>query len=250
MLRSVLVDISTLEESQIQGMWKVFEKYYADISYERFLRDLSSKNHVILLFADHKLAGFSTIKVFKEKIGNQKITAIYSGDTIIEEAYWGQTALQREFYNFLVKTWFLNLDSTVYWFLISKGYKTYCLLTRNFAEHWPRHEKATPAFESALIDRLSGSLFGSAWKKELGVLQFENPMGRLKNNVAPISEELRKFPDIRFFAEQNPHHENGDELCCLGKFDLATILYFPMKVIRKNIQQLQIRPSRESIAVS
>lgn len=250
MLTSQLVNVSSLEETQIQGMWRIFEKYYADISYERFLSDLADKDHVILLSAKHSVAGFSTIKVFREKFENRKITAIYSGDTIIDESYWGNTALQKEFYRFLVKTYFANLDSEVYWYLISKGYKTYCLLTRNCLEHWPRHDKPTPAFEKELMHRLSSKMFGAAWKPELGVLQFENPMGRLKNNVAPISDEMRAIPDIRFFEQSNPHHDRGDELCCLGKLDMAAFLYFPVKMVRKQLRSLQQRAPRAALTSS
>lgn len=235
-LRAKIVSAKTLRENKLDDMWTVFSQYYEDIERERFESDLAKKSHVILLMdgGDKSLQGFSTLELIPGKILGKRFLAIYSGDTIISEDYWGQTALQRAFTGYTLKHMVQNPLIPVYWFLISKGYKTYLLLSRNYVEHWPRFEMDTPAFQSAVIDTLSFNKFGEAWKRELGVLKFHDPQGKLKEAVAPIDEDLlRQFHDIQFFAHANPGHPQGDELCCLGRVNPAFIVNFAMRTSRK-----------------
>ena len=41
-----------------------------------------------------------------------------------------------------------------YWFLISKGYKTYRFLPLFFREFYPRHDAPTPAWAKEILDAL------------------------------------------------------------------------------------------------
>ena len=38
-----------------------------------------------------------------------------------------------------------------------------------------------------------------------------------------VDGKLLRHPDIAFFCDQNPGHEQGDELCCLGRLTLAVV---------------------------
>ena len=235
-LRAKVINVQSLRANKLHDMWRVFSRYYDDIERARFEADLTKKTHVILLIdaGDKSLQGFSTLELIPGEIDGKRFLAIYSGDTIVHEDYWGQTALQRAFTTYTLKHMVQNPTIPVYWFLISKGYKTYLLLSRNYVEHWPRWEESTPQFQRSVIDHLASNKFGDAWKKELGVLKFEDPQGKLKGDVAPIDEELlRQYRDISFFHEANPGHHDGDELCCLGRVNPAFIANFAARTTRK-----------------
>ena len=234
-LTAEFIAVVSLDESLIQEMWFLFENYYDDVDFDRFRSDLGAKREVILLRdkGDGSLQGFSTLTVFNKTLNGQRFIAIYSGDTIIHRDYWGQNALQKAFFWYLVKTWFSNPGVDVYWYLISKGYKTYLLLANNFPNYWPRYDSPTPAPIAEIIDCLSREMFGNAWVPEKGILRFSQPLGSLKPDVAPVSAAARSQPHIRYFCEQNPHHADGDELCCVGRVDRTLLLSYPFKVLRK-----------------
>lgn len=227
--------VAKLDKESIEQMWQIFEQYYLDVDRSRFEADLSAKHDVFLLrdIKSGALQGFSTVKVFEEAINGKKFIAIYSGDTIIKRDFWGQTALQKAFFLYITKVYLAHPFTPVYWFLISKGYKTYLLLSRNFPAYWPCHSSDTPAFEARVINLLAANMFGSAWKADQGILSFDTPMGKLKGEVAPITDTMLTHPDIRFFVEKNPGHIAGDELCCLGKVDLMLAFHFPKKLLKK-----------------
>jgi hypothetical protein len=245
-LEAQTVAVSAISAADRERMWEVFQTYYADVSREMFDSDLAEKNHVFLLrdTGDKNIKGFSTVQVMHDTVVGKKVVAIFSGDTIVENEYWGQTALQKAFFRYILRIKSKNVFVPVYWFLISKGYKTYLLLSRNFPEHWPRHSKQTPPWQRAVLDTFAKRKFGDAWKSERGILQFNQCQGRLREGVAHIDENLLKQPDIKFFVEKNPHHELGDELCCLGKVDLKVASYYPLKLMRKKM----FRSKRKSLS--
>ncbi len=249
-LRSKTIAVGALDDATRQAMWSLFAQYYADVSKANFLRDLAEKNHVIVLrdVHDHSVQGFSTLKVLENTVAGRRFVAVFSGDTLVAREYWGQTALQRAFLSYVVRTKMRHPRKPVYWFLISKGYKTYLLLSRNFPEYWPRHDKATPPWQAAIIDVLARLKYPQAWRPELGILHFEQSEGRLKDDVAPLDASLTRYPDIRFFAERNPGHAQGDELCCIGRVDANLWVAYMSKWLRRTIGHTRLertsRPDR------
>ena len=234
-----LTPVAQLSRSRIDQMWCVFDAHYADVTRSRFEDDLAAKEEVILLLDGDHVGGFSTLQVMHGTHEGRPFAAVYSGDTVIEPAYWGQSALQRAFFAKVVRTRLRYPGRPVYWFLISKGYKTYLLLVRNFPNSWPRHDSEMPAAIAAVLDQLATRKFGTAWKKDRGVLVFDEPLGRLRVGLA--SPEGVDDPDAQFFVTHNPGHAEGEEMCCIGIIDLA----FARKFIGKHVARaLGRRPSR------
>ncbi len=245
-LRGMVVAVQTLSCDARDAMWVVFSTYYAAITREKFEADLAQKQDVIMLLdsADGSVQGFSTIEVYAPKVQGRAVIAVYSGDTVITEAYWGQHALHRAFNRYLLMTKLRHPLVPVYWFLISKGYKTYLLLARNVPNHYPRHDRATPQFDQAVLDALCSEKFGNAYLPEQGILRFETCQGRLKRGVAPIEASLLEHPDIRFFVEQNPGHMDGEELCCLGQVDAVLPVAFMFRQFKKAVRNALTRARR------
>ncbi len=236
-LRARIQPIDTLRPEQRTSLWEMFQRYYVGVEPETFEADLRDKDELILL-SDSRgtIAGFSTLKTYRKTVEGRPIIVVFSGDTIVEPAYWGQTCLQRAFFRYVMKVKFKAGRTPVYWYLLSKGYKTYLLLSRNFATYYPRHDLPTPTFERALIQTLSVERYGEAFEPQRGVLQAEACPGRLRSGVAPLDLSLLSADDIRFFHQRNPGHAAGDELCCLGLIDHHLARKFCARVVRKSLR--------------
>jgi hypothetical protein len=218
-LSARIIAVEALYPETREAMWRLFCRYYTEVGREIFFSDLAQKSHVILIRerVDHEVKGFSTIQTYDAEVDGRRVAVLFSGDTIVDREYWGQTALQRAFLRFIIQYKLSHPLTPVYWFLISKGYKTYLLLSRNFPTYWPRHDRETPPWEQALIHKLAGEKFGDTYVPADGVLRFETCPCRLKQGVAPIDDQLRaRYPEVRFFEQKNPGHSDGDELCCIG----------------------------------
>lgn len=231
--------VSELTDQQKEKMFKVFAKYYDNVSFENFKYDLDKKNAVFLLLdrEDLELKGFSTIVDLKFITKNRRIVrGLFSGDTIIETEYWGQTALGVAFLKYLFMQKLKRPFSPLYWFLISKGFKTYLMMANNFIEHWPRYERETPPDKKEILDGLATTLYGNHYSPEGGIISFsdEELKDSLKIGVAPITKSmLQENPRIAFFAAKNPEWERGNELCCIAPMSLLMPFRYQLKIIRR-----------------
>jgi hypothetical protein len=238
-LRARIHTVAELDDLTREAMWQLFTRYYAEVSRAAFFGDLDRKQHAIVLRtrSDGVLRGFSTLQVYQRVVQGRRLGVVFSGDTIVDGRFWGQTALQRAFFWFTLRHKLTHPHLPVFWFLISKGYKTYLLLARNFPEHWPRRDRPTPAWPRAVIDSLAQEKFGEDWDAGAGVVRFASCPGRLKGDAAPIDDEVRdRCPEARFFEAQNPGHASGDELCCLGRIGPRLWINFLARLAVKRVR--------------
>lgn len=241
------VFVRRLDDATREAMWQLYSAYYRDATREVFFRDLSAKERVILLRdrARGTLRGFSTLTFFRLTVAGRRVAVIYSGDTVIQRAFWGHSALQRAFLRQIVGFKLKNPHLPVYWYLITKGYRTYLLLSRNFPEHWPRHERPTPPWQRALIDAVARRRFAGRWQPERGILRYQPGAGLLREEVAPVSDvALEHHPDMRFFCQANPGHAHGEELCCIGRVDPPMWAYYLRRLAQKKLSTLLAKPRR------
>lgn len=237
-LFSKVINVKKLHEDDFKKMFALFSEYYENISFEKFKKDMLKKDCVIMLFNSEKLMkGFSSYVLLKKMLDQKEYLVLFSGDTVIDKDYWGQNVLSMAFFRVLVENKLKNPNTPFYWFLITKGYKTYLLLANNFATYFPRYDKPTDSFHLGLISSIGKELFGKHYDEESNTLKMANTTDRLKVDVAPIEKKLlMENPKIEFFEKSNPNWINGDELCCIGKVDLGLAKKFLIRSIRKKIK--------------
>ena len=240
------VPVQTVTESQRQTMYRLMGQYYDCMDFERFIEDLNAKDDVILLLdgKTHSIQGFSTLKSMEVPHADGKAYGVFSGDTVVDRAYWGQKVLGVAFLKYLFMKKAERPFSPLYWLLISKGYKTYLLMANNFSNHYPRFEEATPAREQGLIDGFADMLFGSSYRRERGVVEFEESLGQLRPGIADVPNSASfKNPRIAFFAQQNPDWMKGTELVCIAEMTFGMPFFYVFKrwwklVLRPGVREL------------
>ncbi|HWU44368.1 MAG TPA: hypothetical protein VN132_13045 [Bdellovibrio sp.] len=238
MVKTKILQIDKLTESQVIQMFRMMDQYYAKMTEETFRRDLSEKQKVILLLGeDGLIKGFSTILQISMISRGRSFIAIFSGDTVLQQEYWGNGALATAFGRYLTEVKLKNPFTRVYWFLISKGYKTYLLMTNNFPVHYPRHERATPNRYQNIMDVFYKMRFGEKYNPAQGLIHFENSKASyLKWQVAEIDESLRLNQRISFFEQRNPQWKEGVELACIAKVTLWIPLRYAIKRVIKGLR--------------
>lgn len=227
--------IERISINDVKQMYDVFSQYYEHTSVETFLADLSKKNGVILIRTrrQKRVVGFSTIVNMKFNVGENRGRGVFSGDTIIEKDYWGNSALQMAFYRYVIRQKFKSPSTPVFWLLISKGYKTYLLLANNFVTYYPNPENRYSELD-AVVRSYCDELFPGHFDPKRGLLDFGETAQRLRDDVADISDDLRsRYPKIRFFEKRNPTWDQGTELPCVGVINFRALTSFAFKSLRK-----------------
>jgi hypothetical protein len=231
--------VDKITNEDVKVMHSVFVKYYYNADYKTFVKDLKKKTGAILIkkIDDGTIVGFSTIGLIEKEIDQKKCMGIFSGDTVIEKEYWGLPNLQTAFLRFMIKTRIKHPTVNFYWFLISKGYKTYLLMANNWADYYPRYNHREDDKRKAIIKTFSNHLFEGFYDEQTGLLKFGEGYQKLKEDVAEIDEDLKqKYPKISFFEEVNPTWREGTELPCLGDISWSFLLWRPIPFALRKIR--------------
>ncbi|MBI3551600.1 MAG: hypothetical protein HY077_03715 [Elusimicrobia bacterium] len=207
---------SGLSPSDRDRLYSIFERHYEGVSRERFESDLAEKDFVILLREGPRgpVQGFSTQRVMALDHGGARVRAVFSGDTVIDRAYWGEQELVRGWCRFAGRVKAAEPETPLYWFLITKGYRTYLYLPLFFRDYYPRSEGPTPAGQKALLDALALSKFPSEYDPATGLIVPEGG-DRLRPELAETPEGRRDDPRVSFYLAKNPRYAQGDELVSL-----------------------------------
>lgn len=216
---SRVIKIKEITEKEKNQMLNLMQEFYDNVTLEIFKDDLEKKDYCVMLYnTNGDVKGFSTQQEISLQVDEEKINGIFSGDTIIHKEYWGSLELYKAFARKFIKE-----DEDYYWFLISKGYKTYKMLPLFFKEFYPNYKAKTPGFEKKVIDTFGTSKFPKDYDKSSGVNKYKEIKDRLKDGVADITQKQLKDKDIEYFTKINPGYIKGEDLVCLAKLNRGNL---------------------------
>jgi hypothetical protein len=223
-LTSEVIPAERARADLIDAMYALYREHYAAVSLERFADDLSDKAHVLIVRdAEGEMRGFSTLAVTKADCRGTALRAIFSGDTIMHRDYWGHQALAFGWIRFAGSVKAQEPGLPLYWFLITKGHRTYRYLSAFSISFYPRWDCPTPGRELDIMRILAKRRFGSAFDEARGLIHYPVSRGHLRPELASVGESERRRDDVRFFLERNPDYAQGDELVCLTELSVDNL---------------------------
>lgn len=212
-----LVRRPDLGEELISTMYALMEGNYDCVDRNTFKADLGHKQYVGMITDEaEELVGFTTYAVDPKGSGTNDYHILFSGDTIIDPAHWGT--------QILMKGWTMSVGYISssdpgrkwYWYLMSKGHRTYLYLPLFFEKYYPSPQPSDQEdVLKQIADEASVKIYGSFWKPVKGIIEFPSNQGSLKKVLNDDSFKKSKSPNIAFFLEKNPGFEKGDELVCV-----------------------------------
>jgi hypothetical protein len=86
-----------LTPGERNDMYALLQMYFCGTDRARFEADLREKQIVILLrdASSGRIQGISTLMRMTTSIDEKEVVAFFSGDTIVDREYWGETVLSR-----------------------------------------------------------------------------------------------------------------------------------------------------------
>jgi hypothetical protein len=219
-LRSSVHDVESLSSDDRDCMFGLMERTYENKRRESFDADLNAKQWVILVRgpADDRIVGFSTQALLKCQVGDEPVTALYSGDTVVDRSDWGDPALAHMWGNFslgLIDRHSVDRGN-LYWFLTSKGFRTYHYLPLFFRRYSPCAGVDTSREEQSIIGAFGEHVGGRRYDARHGVIRADNLSDFVRREIADIGARRDNNRHFRAFIKFNPGYMRGDELCCLA----------------------------------
>jgi hypothetical protein len=235
-LFSETVPVEELGVAEKDAMYALLAENYENVNRPCFEADLFEKDCTILLrdTQDHALRGFSTQKVMQFHVDGQPLRAVFSGDTIIARSHWGEQELGRAWGHFVAELRAEEPAIPLYWFLISKGYRTYLFLPLFFRQFFPRHDQITPAREQKILDALASTRYPDFYVRESGLILFPESHGNLNHDLAEIPVHRLRNPHVRFFLTKNPGFAGGHELACVAEISAANMRSYASRMLSEN----------------
>jgi hypothetical protein len=233
-LRSESLGVGELTTRDRAAMFDVFSQHYDCVSWESFHRDLEEKDSVIVLRDDRgEIRGFSTQKLMHTVVDGVRVRAVFSGDTIVDRRCWGDQTLGKAWCRYVAALYEEEPGSRLFWFLISKGFRTYLYLPLFFHEFYPRWDAPTPRFEQQVLNRLARMKFADQYCESSGLVIFPESQGQLKPEFAEVPSRRMSHPHVRFFLERNPTYKRGTELACLAEISPENMKLYAGRILNR-----------------
>lgn len=218
-----LVARDQLSAAQREAMFALYQRHFDAANYARFCADLAEKQQVVeVRDTSGTLRGFSTVACYRREFEGQAVRVLFSGDTVVDEASWGQQALAFGFIRYAAQTQ-AQSDEPLYWLLISKGHRTYRYLSAFSMAYAPSPEQETPPQQQRLMDFLARDRFGEAYDAARGVVRFSESHGHLRADLANVPAIHAHLPEVAYFLARNPGYAQGEELVCLCRIEAENL---------------------------
>ena len=213
-----LVPRKGLSADDVRRLHVLMETCYDHVSCELFIKDLAHKDWVLLLRDSFGIIqGFSTLALNPCGVEGADYDILYSGDTVIHPDHWGGQALVRGFFNTAGEI-LAKRRKRLYWYLLSKGHRTYMYLPLFFKRYFPAVEQSRHfAMGSSLAAFCSERLFPGNWQPDRGVIHFPERHGQVNAALAEDTRSRAGHPQVDFFIRCNPRFDEGDELVCMAE---------------------------------
>lgn len=211
-------DLTIARRSEV---FALFADCYDCVDEVAFAQDLAQKSSVILLTdEENRVVGFSTQEVYESEFQGEMVRVLYSGDTVIDPAHWGSQLLVKGWCQVAARAMDAAPKMRTFWFLISKGCRTYLYLPLFFRKFLPTVANDDEPCQKELLDQLAKDKFGTNYDAASGLIRFPASRGQLTAELAEIPAGRRDDAHVRHFLSLNPDFAQGVELACLAEISL------------------------------
>lgn len=234
-LQSEIKSLKRLTEVEKEDLLALHCRYFQNVRQEIFVRDLSAKDHIILLRDGTQIVGFSTLQVLRLSVAQTPRVFLFSGDTVVDRQHRLDSHLAGCFGHYMLRLMDQYPDTPLYWFLISKGFRTYRFLPVYFRIFYPACDRSAPPEYPKLLDAIATFKFSGAYDPETGIISFRGSGDSLRPDECEIPEGRLNDPHVRFFLERNPDFIQGNELACLADITRENLNQYAWRVIERTV---------------
>jgi hypothetical protein len=232
-LHGRVVGTQTLSASLRDAMFTLLTSHFVGVDRTTFERDLDEKSCAILLEdGASRLRGFSTMVAYESHAAGRSVWVVYSGDTIIDRAWWGTPALARTWVRAVRQLAPANVPE-VYWLLLTSGFRTYRFLPVFFRDFYPRYDSRA-CRERGLLSALARERFGPQYDDATGIVRLTKPQV-LAHDLITLPPGRLTDPHVAFFLARNPGFVGGDELACLARIDDSNLTPAARRMTRASL---------------
>lgn len=218
-LHHKLFSVEEIGTAHRERMFQLMADNYDNMSADIFYKDLNNKQLAGLFFDEKEvLQGFTTYAVNPKSSGGLDYHIVFSGDTIISPAHWGSRMMMQAWCHTIGQIIATDPTKKWYWYLMSKGHRTYMYLPLFFTDYFPAI-KPSPinAKLKHIVAEVSLKLYPKYWLAEEGIIRFEKRMGELKPELVEEPTRRKTSRMLLFFWKEKPRFLPGRGIGLLAR---------------------------------
>jgi len=220
-------------------MFALFERYYENVSYSRFLTDLDAKDIVVLARrTDVEIVGFSTASFHLLDTDGKRIRYVFSGDTVADSAYWGDPVLLKAIFREAGRRKGRHPQQRLFWFSIFKGHRTFRVLPNFFKEFVPGIGDGPSQALVRIRNAIARERYGAHFDEATGLVDFGRSLGNLRSEWATVDEAAQRSRFAALFRSLNPQADRGVELACLAEYDLPNLKRYAAPMFAEGLRDM------------
>ena len=225
-----------LSPAQKDELWQCYSKF-VDGSRDRFLQNLADADEVFVCRekTSGRVRGFEANKILHIRQNGRSNVVIFTFYADLEPEFRGSNILQRIFVRRFVSLRLRHPFSRLSWMFTASTYTSYLLMPRNFADYWPRRDRATPLSVRTFMDRVMRRIGSEGWDRRAAVLRRHGSQ-RYREGIVADDRRVLDDPDIRFYADMNPGQHLGDSLACHCPLTARNFLSVLEHVLRRVVR--------------
>ncbi len=128
-------------------------------------------------------------------------------------------------------------NEALFWFLTSKGFRTYRYLPLFFRHYYPKWNEPCPLEVEQVVEALGRLVAGDRYDPSRRIVSADAKKYYAREAVAAPGLRVKCDAHVRFFIEQNPGYARGDELCCLAPLSLHNFTRAAYRVINTHANE-------------
>lgn len=209
--------VAACSEQEKETFYRLLCQGFLGVSWDDFIRDFQEKDAIMLLRKEHsegEIVGWSTLMALTLSLPGEEVKAVFSGDTIVLPEYRSSTGFGVELIRYFMQVREQFPQHTVYYILISKGWRTYKIMPFFFKEFSPRYDKPTSACDKAVMDAFCKKKYPHHYNPDTGVITF-SPQRLRPSSIDAIPVKVDAH--THFFLRSNPGYLSGNELVCVAR---------------------------------
>ncbi len=229
-MKTEIIKTKYVTEAEKKALFVLLCQFFVNTDYERFLADFSEKQWLIRMSDGDEITGFSTQQTIELTVAERPVRFLFSGDTIVHPDYWNKSYLAGAFGQLFLHIGDLS-EIQLFWFLVSKGFRTYRVMPVHFKKFHPVHTSKNRDLKP-LLDAVAAFKFGANYNPETELVKFTEPKDYLCGSLADIPANYANNPHVSFFAKRNPEYRLGTELACIASLSKKNLTKCSQRVIK------------------
>lgn len=239
-LKCVIYQKDEILNIPIDEFYALYDTYYEGLTFESFKHTFYNKDYLITLYDNHqKVCGFTTVEVIHFAFNHKPRCALFSGDTIVNHKFWGQQILSYEWCKLAGKIKLQLGQVPLYWFLISKGHRTYRFLNNFSKDYYPSAKVFNKKYHD-IVNYLALKKYPKHYNPEKGIIEFEGHSDYLRPAWQLESSLVVKNKYAKYFETLNPGYMHGDELVCLTELHQDNLRSIALKGFCKGMTESHV----------